>query len=87
CMDPCVMDARTCLAMATIEGAKAIGLDRKIGSIERGKQADIIIVDVKKPHMVPMYEPFSSLVYSAKSSDVSLVMVDGILRVKEGELL
>lgn len=87
CMDPCVMDARTCLAMATIEGAKAIGLDRKIGSIERGKQADIIIVDIKKPHMVPMYDPFSSLVYSAKSSDVSLVMVDGILRVKEGKLL
>jgi 5-methylthioadenosine/S-adenosylhomocysteine deaminase len=87
CMDPCVMDAKTCLKMATIEGARAIGLGRKIGSIERGKQADILVVDVKKPHMVPLYDPFSSLVYSAKSSDVSLVMVDGILRVQEGKLL
>ncbi|MBA3012274.1 MAG: amidohydrolase [Proteobacteria bacterium] len=87
CMDPCVMDARTCLKMATIEGARAIGLDRKIGSIERGKKADIIIVDVNKPHMVPMYDPFSSLVYSAKSSDVSWVMVDGIVRVRDGNLV
>ncbi|MBU0971688.1 MAG: amidohydrolase [Proteobacteria bacterium] len=87
CMDPCVMDARTCLKMATIEGARAIGLDRQIGSIERGKKADIIIVDVNKPHMVPMYDPFSSLVYSAKSSDVSWVLVDGIVRVQEGSLV
>ncbi len=87
CMDPCAMDARRCLAMVTIEGARAIGLDRQIGSIEKGKQADIIIVDVDKPHMVPMYDPFSSLVYSAKSSDVSMVMVDGILRVREGKLI
>ena len=87
CMDPCVMDARTCLKMATIEGARAIGLDRQIGSIERGKKADIIIVDVNKPHMVPMYDPFSSLVYSAKSSDVSWVMVDGIVRVRDGNLV
>jgi 5-methylthioadenosine/S-adenosylhomocysteine deaminase len=87
CMDPCVMNARTCLEMVTMGGARAIGLDRKIGSIEQGKLADILIVDVKAPHMVPLYDPFSSLVYSAKSSDVSLVMVDGILRVKEGKLL
>jgi 5-methylthioadenosine/S-adenosylhomocysteine deaminase len=86
-MDPCVMDARTCLKMATIEGARAIGLGRDIGSIEKGKKADIILVDVDKPHMVPMYDPYSSLVYSAKSSDVSLVMVDGIIRVQGGVLL
>ncbi|MCP4719393.1 MAG: amidohydrolase [Desulfobacteraceae bacterium] len=87
CMDPCVMDARTCLKMATIEGARAIGLGERIGSIEKGKQADIIIVDVDKPHMVPMYDPFSSLVYSAKSSDVSMVMVGGVLRVRGGKLI
>jgi 5-methylthioadenosine/S-adenosylhomocysteine deaminase len=86
-MDPCVMDARTCLKMATIEGARAIGLSHQIGSIEKGKQADIIIVDRDKPHMVPLYDPFSSLVYSAKSSDVSLVMVAGVLRVREGQLV
>lgn len=87
CLDPCVMDARTCLKMATIEGARAIGLDRSIGSLEKGKKADLILVDMTRPHMVPMYDPYSSLVYSAKSSDVSLVMVDGIVRVKEGRLV
>ena len=87
CLDPCVMDARTCLKMATIEGARSIGLHQSIGSIEPGKKADIILLDISKPHLVPMYDPYSSLVYSAKSSDVSLVMVDGIVRVKDGQLV
>ncbi len=87
CMDPCVMDARTCVKMATIGGAKAIGLNREIGSIEPGKLADIIIVDTDKPHMVPMHDPYSGLVYAAKASDVSMVMVDGIVRVSQGRLV
>lgn len=85
-LDPCVMDARTTLKMATIEGAKAIGLDKITGSIEKGKRADIILVDLDQPHVIPMYDPFSSIVYSAKSSDVSLVMVDGRILVREGKL-
>lgn len=87
CLDPCVMDARTCVQMATMGGARAIGLDSSIGSLEKGKRADIILVDMTKPHMIPSYDPYSSLVYSAKSSDVSLVMVDGIVRVREGRLV
>lgn len=87
CMDPCVMDARTCVKMATIEGAKAIGLGRDIGSIEPGKLADIIIVDTDRPHMVPMHDPYSGLVYAAKASDVSMAMVDGIIRVSQGRLV
>ncbi|MDD9303375.1 MAG: amidohydrolase [Desulfobacter sp.] len=87
CMDPCVMDARTCLAMATIKGADAIGLGDRTGSIRPGKLADIIIVDRSKPHMVPMHDPYSTLVYAAKSSDVSWVIVDGIVRVKKGRLI
>ena len=86
-MDPCVMDAVTCLKMATIDGARAIGLDRRIGSISPGKLADIIVVDTGKPHMIPMHNVYSGLVYAAKSSDVSWALVDGIVRVKEGELV
>ena len=84
-LDPCVMDARTTLKMATIEGAKAIGLDKITGSIENGKRADIILVDLDKPHAIPMYDPYSSIVYSAKSSDVTLVMVDGRILVRDGK--
>lgn len=86
-LDPCVMDARTTLRMATIQGAEAIGLGRITGSIEKGKRADIILVGMEKPHLTPMYDPYSSLVYSAKSSDVSLVMVDGNILVQEGRLV
>jgi 5-methylthioadenosine/S-adenosylhomocysteine deaminase len=75
--DPTVMDARTVLKMATIEGAKAIGLGDQIGSIEPGKQADIIIIDTRKPHLTPMYHPESHLVYAAQGSDVRDVFVAG----------
>jgi len=86
-LDPCVMDARTTLRMATIEGAKAIGLDSVTGSIEKGKRADIILVDRARPHMTPMYDPYSGLVYSAKAADVNLVMVDGRVLVRDGDLV
>ncbi|WP_300460281.1 amidohydrolase [Desulfobacula sp.] len=86
-LDPCVMDARTTLKTATIQGAKAIGLGHVTGSLEKGKRADLILVDRDKPHMIPMYDPYSSLVYSAKASDVSLVMVDGIVLVRQGIVL
>jgi 5-methylthioadenosine/S-adenosylhomocysteine deaminase len=75
--DPTVMDAKTVLKMATIEGAKAIGLDDQIGTIEPGKQADIIIIDTHKPHLTPMYHPESHLVYAAQGSDVRDVFVSG----------
>lgn len=87
CMDPCVMDARTCLAMATINGARAIGLGGIIGSLRPKKRGDIIIVDRSKPHMTPMYDPYSALVYTARASDVSWVLVDGAVRVKQGKLV
>jgi len=86
-LDPCVMDARTTLKMATIQGAKALNLDRIVGTLEKGKRADIILVDLDKPHVIPMYDPYSCLVYSAKASDVSLVMVDGTVLVQDGKLL
>lgn len=86
-LDPCAMDARTTLKMATIQGARAIGMDRITGSIENGKRADIILVDMDKPHVTPMYDPYSCLVYSAKASDVSCVMVDGEILVWDKNIL
>jgi 5-methylthioadenosine/S-adenosylhomocysteine deaminase len=86
-LDPTVMDAKTVLKMATRDGAKAIGIDKHIGSLEPGKQADIIIVDTEKPHMVPMYSPVSHLVYTAQGSDVRDVMVAGTILVRNRKLV
>lgn len=76
-LDPTVMDAGTVIQMATIRGAEAIGLGNQIGSIEKGKEADIIIIDTNSPHLIPMYNPVSHIVYSATGSDVRDVLVSG----------
>jgi 5-methylthioadenosine/S-adenosylhomocysteine deaminase len=76
-MQTTVMDALSVLRMATIEGAKALGIDDITGSIEKGKKADIIVVDCDKPHMTPMYNPFSHLVYAACGEDVSYSIING----------
>lgn len=86
-LDPTVMDAMTVLKMATINGAKALGLDRIIGSLEPGKRADLIIIDTNKPHLTPMYNPVSHLVYSVLGSDVSTSIIDGITVMENGQLL
>lgn len=75
--DPTIIDARAVLSMATTEGAKVIGLENNIGTIEEGKKADIIIVDTYSPHMTPMYNPHSQLVYSATGGDVRDVIING----------
>ncbi len=76
-LDPTVLPARDLLRMATIEGARALGLERKIGSLEPGKAADLIAVDLNAPRTRPIYDIASALVYSVKESDVSLTVVDG----------
>jgi 5-methylthioadenosine/S-adenosylhomocysteine deaminase len=85
--DPTTMDARTVVEMATIGGARAIGLGTHIGSLEAGKQADVIIIDTRTPHLSPMYHPASHIVYAAKSSDVRDVVVDGRVRVRNRNIL
>jgi 5-methylthioadenosine/S-adenosylhomocysteine deaminase len=84
---PTVMDARTVLTLATMGGALAIGMADKIGSLEIGKQADLIVTDTRQPHLTPMYSPASHAVYAAKGSDVSDVMVAGRWLVRSRELL
>ncbi|MDL2275581.1 amidohydrolase [Desulfosarcina sp. OttesenSCG-928-G10] len=86
-LDPTVMDAATVLKMATIDGASAIGMADRIGSLEVGKQADIIVVDTKKPHLTPCFDPVSHLVYAATSADVRHVLVDGKLLLRDRRLL
>lgn len=85
--DPTVMDAHTVLRMSTIEGAKALGLNNITGSIEHGKRADLIIIDTNKPHLTPMYDPISHLVYAAKGSDVTTSIINGQLVMEDGCLL
>ncbi|MFH0844845.1 MAG: amidohydrolase, partial [Pseudomonadota bacterium] len=86
-MNTTVMDAVTVLRMATVEGAKALGLDQITGSLETGKKADIIVVDTKKPHLTPMYNPYSHLVYSARGNDVTHSIINGQLVMEDRRLL
>ncbi|HPQ28611.1 MAG TPA: amidohydrolase [Desulfobacteraceae bacterium] len=86
-MNPTVLDSFTVLKMATIEGARALGMEDITGSLEIGKQADIIIVDTNKPHLTPMYNPYSHLVYSARGYDVSHSIINGRLVMEDRKLL
>jgi 5-methylthioadenosine/S-adenosylhomocysteine deaminase len=86
-LNPTLMDAASILKLATIQGAKALGLDAVIGSLEIGKKADVIIIDAHKPHLIPVYNPVSHMVYAAQGSDVRDVIVNGRLLVQNRKLL
>jgi 5-methylthioadenosine/S-adenosylhomocysteine deaminase len=86
-LDPTLLDAASVLKMATIQGAKALGFDDIIGSLEIGKKADVVVIDTHKPHLVPVYNPVSHIVYAAQGSDVRDVIVNGRLLVKDRKLL
>jgi 5-methylthioadenosine/S-adenosylhomocysteine deaminase len=85
--DPTVLDARTVIEMGTIGGARVLGMQHMIGSVEVGKKADIILLELNKPHAHPVYNIYSLMVYSLRGSDVDTVMVDGKLLVKNRKLL
>jgi 5-methylthioadenosine/S-adenosylhomocysteine deaminase len=84
--DPTAMEAEAVVRMATSEGARALGWSTRIGSLEVGKAADLVIVDARRPSMTPMYRPASHLVYVADGSTVRDVMVDGRLLVRNGRI-
>ena len=86
-LDPQAIRAKDVLSFATIKGAEAWGMDGFIGSIEVGKRADIILVDFMKPHLQPLYNPISSVVYAAHPEDVDSVIVDGRILMKHREML
>jgi len=85
--DPARMGVAALLKMATIDGARAIGLGHEIGSLETGKAADVIVIDTNQAHMTPLYSAASHLVYAARAADVRHVVVDGMPVVKDGTLL
>jgi 5-methylthioadenosine/S-adenosylhomocysteine deaminase len=85
--NPTVLDAKTALLMATRWGAEVLGLGHLIGSIEREKIADIIIMNLDKPHLTPLYNIYSHIVYAAMASDVEAVMVNGKMVVNDRKLL
>ncbi|MBF0568721.1 MAG: amidohydrolase [Nitrospirae bacterium] len=85
--DPTVINAFTALSMATSIGARVLGMGDKTGTLEVGKSADIVVVDLNKPHLAPFYDIYSVIVYSMRSPDVESVMVNGRLLVDRGKFI
>jgi 5-methylthioadenosine/S-adenosylhomocysteine deaminase len=73
--------------MATIRGAKAIHMEKEIGSLEAGKRADLIIIGMSAPHLTPLYNVYSHLAYATKASDVETVIINGRVVVEGGRVL
>jgi len=86
-LNPLVMDAETVLELATINGARALGVDEEIGSLEVAKKADLTLVSLRQPHLVPAHNPVSHLVYAASGSDVDTVIIDGRIIMKNRQVL
>jgi cytosine/adenosine deaminase-related metal-dependent hydrolase len=85
--DPTVVPGESVLEMATINGAKALGLDGQIGSLEVGKKADFVAIDVRGIYTQPWFNPVSAIVYTATGRDVDVVVVNGKVVVQNGALL
>jgi 5-methylthioadenosine/S-adenosylhomocysteine deaminase len=85
--DPTALPAEKVVEMATIGGARVLGMADRIGSIVPGKCADIILLDMKKPHLTPLYNPFSQIVYAASGADVSTSIIGGMIVMRDRRLL
>ena len=86
-MDPLALNAKAVVEMATIEGAKAVHLEKEIGSIETGKKADLILINLQSPNAVPMYDVYAALAYALKASDVETVIIGGRTVMRNHKLL
>jgi cytosine/adenosine deaminase-related metal-dependent hydrolase len=84
---PQTLPALTALRMATIHGARALGLGAEIGSIEVGKRADLTLLDLNRLHTTPRPDLVSTIVYAAEAADVETVVIDGRVVMREGRLL
>lgn len=85
--DPRTLAAEVALAMATIDGARALGMADRIGSIEPGKRADLIVVEMLSPRQTPMYDPISHLVYATHGDDVRTTIVEGKIVMRDRKVL
>ena len=86
-MDPRALGAKSVVEMATIEGAKALHMEKEIGSLEVGKKADIILISLDEPNAVPMYDVYAQLAYALKGSDVETVVIGGRIVMRDKKLL
>src|SRR5258706_4433111 len=86
-MDPLAINAKAVVEMATIDGARALHMDKEIGSLEKGKKADLILISLDEPNTVPMYDVYSQLAYALKASDVETVIIGGRVVMRDRKLL
>jgi 5-methylthioadenosine/S-adenosylhomocysteine deaminase len=85
--DPQVIPAATALEMATLGGAKALGLEKQVGSLEVGKRADLAVVSMASARQTPLYDPVSHLVYASRGDDVRTVIVNGKVLMRDRKML
>ncbi|MBZ5688768.1 MAG: amidohydrolase [Acidobacteriia bacterium] len=86
-MDPLALNAKSVVEMATIDGARALHMEKEIGSLEAGKKADLVLISLNKPNAVPMYEIYAQIAYSLKGSDVATVIIGGKIVMQDHLLL
>jgi 5-methylthioadenosine/S-adenosylhomocysteine deaminase len=86
-MSPLALNALAVVEMATIDGAEALHMEKEIGSLEKGKKADLILISLDEPNAVPMYDSYSQVAYSLKASDVATVMIGGRVVMRDHKLL
>lgn len=86
-MDPLALNAKAVVEMATIDGARALHMEKEIGSLQAGKKADLILISLNEPNAVPMYDIYAQIAYSLKASDVETVVIGGRVVMQERKLL
>ena len=86
-MDPLALNAKSVVEMATIDGARALHMEKEIGSLEKGKKADVILIDLDEPNAVPMYDVYAQVAYALKATDVESVVIGGRVIMRDHKLL
>src|ERR1700680_270975 len=86
-MDPRALGAQAAVEMATIDGARAVHMEKEIGSLEAGKKADFILIGLDTPNAVPMFDVYAQIAYALKGSDVETVVIGGRVVMRDRKLL
>jgi 5-methylthioadenosine/S-adenosylhomocysteine deaminase len=86
-MDPLALNAKAVVEMATIDGARALHMEKEIGSLEAGKKADLVLISLNEPNAVPMYDVYAQIAYSLKANDVETVVIGGRIVMRDRNLL
>ena len=86
-MDPLALNAKAVVEMATIDGARALHMEKEIGSLEAGKKADLVVISLDEPNAVPMYDIYAQIAYALKGSDVETVVIGGRVVMRDRKLL